>query len=235
MFGGFERRWRAVACAVAGIVLVAAASAGLPGAAAGTSRHGAPGRPNIVVILADDARFDSLGRMPNVERLIAARGVTFTNAFVTTSECCPSRASILCGQYAHTTGVIQNFGPSSYPHFYEQSNLAVWLHDAGYETALVGKYLNDYTRLRQPPRSAGVVRLDRDGLGSRGEVLRLHAERERSARALRGCEHGLLDRRARGESARLRPQRARRRSSSTSPRSRRTCPRFLPRATSLRR
>ena len=145
MFGGFERRWRAVACAVAGIVLVAAVLAGLPGAAAGTSRHGAPGRANIVVILADDARFDSLGRMPNVERLMAARGVTFTNAFVTTSECCPSRASILCGQYAHTTGVIQNFGPSSYPHFYEQSNLAVWLHDAGYETALVGKYLNDYT------------------------------------------------------------------------------------------
>ena len=41
--------------------------------------------------------------------------------------------------------MIQNFGLSSYPHFYEQSNLAVWLHDAGYETALVGKYLNDYT------------------------------------------------------------------------------------------
>jgi arylsulfatase A-like enzyme len=109
------------------------------------SRQGAPARPNVVMILADDARFDSLSRMPNVERLIAARGVTFTNAFVTTSECCPSRASILCGQYAHTTGVIQNFGPSSYPHFYEQSNLAVWLRDAGYETALVGKYLNDYT------------------------------------------------------------------------------------------
>lgn len=114
---------------------------------AGADRAGAPRepRPNVVVILADDARFDSLDRMPNVLRLIASRGVTFTNAFVTTSECCPSRASILCGQYAHHTGVIQNFGPSSYPHFYEQSNLAVWLHDGGYETALIGKYLNDYT------------------------------------------------------------------------------------------
>jgi arylsulfatase A-like enzyme len=117
----------------------------LSGAGAQSRLQAAPVRPNVVVILADDARFDSLDRMSNVERLITARGVTFTNAFVTTSECCPSRASILCGQYAHTTGVVQNFGPSSYPHFYEKSNLAVWLHDAGYETALVGKYLNDYT------------------------------------------------------------------------------------------
>ena len=126
-------------------VFVVGGLAGLPSAQAPTSAPGAAVRPNVVVILADDARFDSFVRMPNVERLIAARGVTFTDAFVTTSECCPSRASILCGQYAHTTGVIQNFGPSSYPHFYERSNLAVWLHDAGYETALVGKYLNDYT------------------------------------------------------------------------------------------
>lgn len=100
---------------------------------------------NIVVIFADDERWDSNARMTNVQRLLASHGVTFTNAFVTTSECCPSRASFLTGQYAHTTGVVQNFGPNSYPHFYEKSNLAVWLHDAGYDTALVGKYLNDYT------------------------------------------------------------------------------------------
>src|SRR4051794_19370278 len=93
------------------------------------SAAGAP--PNVVLILADDQRFDTLAEMPNVERLIAARGVTFRNAFVTTSECCPSRASILSGRYSHHTGVIQNFGPSSYPQFDEQSSLAVWLHDAG--------------------------------------------------------------------------------------------------------
>src|SRR5579864_1306696 len=100
---------------------------------------------NLVVILADDERWDSNVRMANVQRLLASHGITFTNAFVTTSECCPSRASFLTGQYSHTTGVIENFGPNSYPHFYEKSNLAVWLHDAGYDTALVGKYLNDYT------------------------------------------------------------------------------------------
>lgn len=113
------------------------------GASAPNGRAAA--RLNIVVILADDERADSNVLMHNVQRLLATHGVTFTNAFVTTSECCPSRASILTGQYSHNTGVFANFGPSSYPHFYEKSNLAVWLHDAGYETALVGKYLNDYT------------------------------------------------------------------------------------------
>ena len=105
----------------------------------------APARLNVVVILADDQRADSNVRMTEVQRLLAARGVTFVNAFVSTSECCPSRATLLTGQYAHHTGVVQNFGPSSYPRFDESNNLAVWLHDAGYQTGLVGKYLNDYT------------------------------------------------------------------------------------------
>jgi arylsulfatase A-like enzyme len=130
----------------AGAVVALALSAGSsPGPARADARLNAEARLNVVVILADDERWDSNARMRNVQLLLARHGVTFTNAFVTTSECCPSRASILCGQYAHTTGVIQNFGPSSYPHFYEKSNLATWLHDSGYTTALVGKYLNDYT------------------------------------------------------------------------------------------
>jgi N-acetylglucosamine-6-sulfatase len=125
----------------------AAAVAALLAVLAVTARtDAAPVRPpNVVVILADDERFDTLNRMANVRRLLASHGFTFRNAFVTTSECCPSRASILTGQYSHHTGVVQNFGNASYPQFDERSNLAVWLHDAGYETALVGKYLNDYT------------------------------------------------------------------------------------------
>ena len=74
-------------------------------------------RPNIVVILSDDQRWDANSQMKNVQRLLAKHGVTFTNAFVTTSECCPSRASILTGRYSHNTGVLQNFGLSSYPAF----------------------------------------------------------------------------------------------------------------------
>jgi arylsulfatase A-like enzyme len=71
--------------------------------------------------------------------------VTFSNFDVTTSECGPSRASILTGQYSHHNGVTDNFGPHGYPAFAGTSDIANWLHHAGYETALVGKYLNDYS------------------------------------------------------------------------------------------
>jgi N-acetylglucosamine-6-sulfatase len=101
--------------------------------------------PNVVVIVADDERYDSNGRMRNVQRLLADHGVRFARFYVTTSECCPSRASILTGQYPHHSGVVANFGRYGYPRFDERSTLAVWLHDARYTTALVGKYLNDYT------------------------------------------------------------------------------------------
>ena len=80
-----------------------------------------------------------------MHRLLAEHGVTFDDFRVTTSECGPSRASILTGLYSHHSGVLDNFGPHSYPAFDEKSDLAVWLHQAGYSTALVGKYLNDYT------------------------------------------------------------------------------------------
>jgi N-acetylglucosamine-6-sulfatase len=101
------------------------------------------GRLNVVLILTDDERAD-VERLPNVKSLLAAHGITFTRFFATTPECCPARAGILTGQYAHHNGVVQNSGPTGYPKFDEASNLAVWLHAAGYETALVGKYLNGY-------------------------------------------------------------------------------------------
>ena len=89
--------------------------------------------------------------MPNVQTLLAAEGLTFTNAFVTTPLCCPSRASILRGQYAHSHGVLNNVGENGgFPAFYrlgdEDSTVATWLHDAGYRTALIGKYLNRYPK-----------------------------------------------------------------------------------------
>ncbi|HEX6762334.1 MAG TPA: sulfatase [Gaiellaceae bacterium] len=102
-------------------------------------------RLNVVLILSDDERADGSAVMRNVHDLLALHGVTFSDYHVTTSECGPSRASILEGRYAHHTGVLGNFGPRNYPAFDQNSNLAVWLHDAGYQTALVGKYLNDYS------------------------------------------------------------------------------------------
>jgi arylsulfatase A-like enzyme len=99
-------------------------------------------RLNVVLILSDDENTDGATVMHNVHRLLAGHGITFANYHVTTSECGPSRASILLGQYSHHTGVVDNFG--SYHRFQDGSTLATWLHGAGYDTALVGKYLNDY-------------------------------------------------------------------------------------------
>jgi len=105
-------------------------------------------RPNIVLILTDDQRWDSMGVMPEVRSLLGGHGVTFANSFVTTSLCCPSRATILTGQYSRHTGVYQNTPPhGGATSFRDRSTVATWLHGAGYQTALVGKYLNEYNRL----------------------------------------------------------------------------------------
>lgn len=126
-----------------------------PSPQSGTEREsradrGEPGerRPNVIVIVTDDQRADQLEGMDNVHRLLAGHGVTFSNAFVTTSFCCPSRASILTGQYSRTHGVwgaggAQN-GHRGTASFDDDSTVATWLDDAGYHTSLAGKYLNGY-------------------------------------------------------------------------------------------
>ena len=98
-------------------------------------------RPNIIFVLADDHRYDAMGCMghpfletPNMDKM-AREGVHFNNAYVTTSLCSPSRASILSGQYAHSHGVVDNYNAvnPSLTFFPE------YLQQAGYETAFIGK------------------------------------------------------------------------------------------------
>lgn len=110
-------------------------------------------RPSIVFILTDDQRWDTLDGMPIVRRDLAAHGVTFSNAFVSNPLCCPSRATILTGQHAHSTGVWQNKGPNGGFRAFRQdgSTVATWLRAAGYHTALFGKYLNRYEGTYVPP------------------------------------------------------------------------------------
>src|SRR5689334_9153330 len=60
-------------------------------------------RPNVVLILTDDQRAATYRTMPNVNRLLRARGTTYTRAMVPTSLCCPSRSTILTGLYAHSS------------------------------------------------------------------------------------------------------------------------------------
>jgi N-acetylglucosamine-6-sulfatase len=99
-------------------------------------RRSAPlGRPaNIVLILSDDQSYDSFARMPFVSHL---NWYKFTNAYINNATCCPSRATILTGQWSHHTGVEST---GNAPAFHDRSTLATWLHDAGYRTALIGKY-----------------------------------------------------------------------------------------------
>lgn len=99
-------------------------------------------KPNLVVMMTDDQRFDFLScaghpfiKTPNMDR-IAKEGVRFTNMFVTNSLCAPSRATLMTGQYSHANGIRDNLGSRLNPN-------APWLPDelrkAGYEVAFVGK------------------------------------------------------------------------------------------------
>lgn len=99
-------------------------------------------KPNILVILTDDHRYDAMGFLghpfletPALDRL-AEEGVYFKNAVVTTSLCSPSRASILTGLYAHNHRVVDNYNPIPEGLAYFPSSL----QEAGYETAFIGKW-----------------------------------------------------------------------------------------------
>jgi arylsulfatase A-like enzyme len=105
-------------------------------------------RPNIVFVLTDDLTQDLVRYMPHVLAM-EQQGTTFSNYTVTDSQCCPSRSSIFTGNYPHDTGVFTNTPPwGGYRVFRgrgeEQSTFAVALHDHGYRTAFMGKYLNGY-------------------------------------------------------------------------------------------
>jgi len=124
-----------------------------------------PLRPNIVFILSDDQRWDTLDAthspggafvMPRLKAELIDHGVRFTNAFMTTPLCCPSRASILRGQYAHRTGVYKNSGANGgADDFTDDVSMGTILQGAvhppaggtGYHTAFIGKYLNGYAQL----------------------------------------------------------------------------------------
>lgn len=106
-------------------------------------------RPNIIFILTDDLDVASIAFMPKLQELLVKQGVTFNNFFVNIAVCCPSRATISRGQYAHNTKIFTNKPPSGGYETYhangdEDSTIAVWLQNAGYRTMHAGKYLNGY-------------------------------------------------------------------------------------------
>jgi N-acetylglucosamine-6-sulfatase len=95
--------------------------------------------------------------MPTVQAELASKGLSFENAFITTPECCPSRATILTGRYAHNHGIFSNIeskggGEQAFREpGLDQDTIATRLRSAGYTTGLFGKYLNGYTERYVPP------------------------------------------------------------------------------------
>ena len=125
----------------------------------GTNQDGAeaatlPTKPNIVFIQTDDQTVCSVldlemcpkqskQVMPRTLELLANQGTTFETYFATHPRCCPSRASQLTGMYSHNHGILSNSHGYGKFQFHDRA-LPVWLKDAGYNTAHVGKYMNGY-------------------------------------------------------------------------------------------
>ncbi len=127
-----------------------------------------PEDPNIVFILVDDLRADEMelgfgrslpGRSSALETELIDKGTTMEKFFITTPLCCPSRASILTGLYAHNHHVFGNIyrrtaGFGGYPRFFEEgrdeASLGYWLDQAGYRTGMVGKYMNGFPNAGPP-------------------------------------------------------------------------------------
>jgi arylsulfatase A-like enzyme len=123
------------------LLLIIAVFAGLILYSDSARATGAATKPNIVLIMSDDQDFDSLPAMRNLLGYPEGSWVNFTNAYAHDSICTPSRGNLLTGQYSHHSGVISN----EHGEVLDDNNtLAVWLDDAGYRTALIGKYLHSY-------------------------------------------------------------------------------------------
>src|SRR5581483_47164 len=124
----------------------------LPVVAHGRSPLPAVGRPNILFILMDDMRSDGVMNnpavLPKTKHWLADAGTTFTNAFANTSLCWPDRATIWSGRFEHNHGVVDNYSGDNLDHEWIEPR---YLHDAGYTTALVGKFITDWNFRYEPP------------------------------------------------------------------------------------
>jgi N-acetylglucosamine-6-sulfatase len=140
---GKAGRWIVICALLTGVLVTPGQGSNDPSSAL------ADVRPNIVIVITDDQRADQLARMAVTTSELAGNGVRFDQAFASHPLCCPARATILRGQYAHTTGIYLNEGNRGGWAVFrdrglEKSTLATWLQGTGYRTGLVGKYLNGY-------------------------------------------------------------------------------------------
>jgi len=141
-----SRTTGAGAWAIAVLVLAAALATAIAGQ--GRAEAQGPARPNILVLMTDDQEPSSMRVMKIVRKELRNKGVRMNNFFTNFPLCCPSRATMLTGQYAHNHKVLSNQEPDGgYGVFNERHGdnyLPIWLQRAGYSTAYMGKYFNGY-------------------------------------------------------------------------------------------
>ncbi len=105
-------------------------------------------RPNVMIILTDDQRPDTLEVMPKTRDWLVKEGTSFPRGYVTTPLCCPSRSTLMSGRYMHNHTVYDNNQDEKLD---KDWTLARYLQDAGYRTAMAGKYLVGHPRSTPPP------------------------------------------------------------------------------------
>ena len=137
-------------CALAVAFLVGFASLGA-GAAPGAAGQTDTAPPNVLIVMTDDQRaMGTLGVMRKTRRWFVRDGVRFQNALATTPTCCPSRASVMTGLYAHNHGVHTSERGQA-QNMDQQLTIQHYLRREGYRTAIFGKYLNAWPRDTDPP------------------------------------------------------------------------------------
>ena len=149
--GGASARRAALALAVAALVCFGALRIG-------PAEAGPFEPPNVHVVMTDDQRTSDMTALPETRRLIGREGTRFMRSYASFPLCCPSRATYQTGLYAHNHGVQDNNPPNGGAAVFRDSGLtddtvAVALQNAGYQTALFGKYMNGYPALtlEDPP------------------------------------------------------------------------------------
>lgn len=107
-------------------------------------------RPNVLIIVADDQRFDAA--IPSMRELFSDdQSTIYTNAYASSALCCPSRSAILSGRFDHNTGVHDNgYKNQCSTDFDHSTGMAAQLLDQGYHTGVIGKLMNDSQKPGQP-------------------------------------------------------------------------------------
>jgi arylsulfatase A-like enzyme len=141
---------------MAASILVMAIAVAASGEKVATAQEEAAS-PNILYIVVDDADVENMNKaFPNTAAAVRDAGAEFTNFYVPESTCCPSRASLLLGEYPHNTGVESNDPPFGGWEVFrqrgqERRTIGVALQNLNYSTALIGKYLNGYESTSHVP------------------------------------------------------------------------------------